>query len=83
MIGSVVLALIGPMPSTGSPITFRMRPSVASPTGMRMLSPVSRALMPRTRPSVVSMPMQRTGPLAEMLRDFELKLSSRSSIAGW
>ena len=50
----------GPLSSTGSPMTFMMRPSVASPTGTVMPSPVSRTSMPRTRPSVESMAMERT-----------------------
>ena len=37
-----------------------MRPSVASPTGTEMPSPVSRTSAPRTRPSVESMAIVRT-----------------------
>ena len=48
-----------------------MRPSVSSPTGTAIGSPVSVTSWPRTRPSVVSMAMVRTVDLAEMLRDFE------------
>ncbi len=41
-------------------MTFMMRPSVTSPTGTVMPSPVSRTSAPRTRPSVESMAMART-----------------------
>ena len=37
----------GPRSSTGSPMTFRMRPSVALPTGMAMGLPVLVTVMPR------------------------------------
>ena len=53
-------ALIGPASSTGSPTTFMMRPSVPSPTGTAIGSPVSVTSWPRTRPSVVSIAMVRT-----------------------
>src|SRR6185437_4655387 len=52
--------LIGPASSTGSPITFMMRPSVPSPTGTSIGSPVSVTSWPRTRPSVASIAMVRT-----------------------
>src|SRR5262245_163321 len=52
--------LIGPASSTGSPITFMMRPSVSSPTGTAMAAPVSVTSWPRTRPSVESMATVRT-----------------------
>ena len=51
---------IGPASSTGSPMTFMMRPSVPSPTGTRMGWPVSVTAWPRVRPSDTSMAMQRT-----------------------
>jgi len=38
--------------STGSPSTFRTRPSVSGPTGTMMGEPVSMAVMPRVIPSV-------------------------------
>src|SRR6266478_5291386 len=50
----------GPASSTGSPITFMMRPSVPAPTGTRIGPPVSLTSWPRTRPSVVSIAMVRT-----------------------
>src|SRR6267378_80092 len=59
-IGRVCLWPTGPRSSTGSPITFRIRPSVSGPTGMAIGLPVSTAFSPRTRPSVVSMAMVRT-----------------------
>ena len=40
--------LIGPASSTGSPMTFMMRPSVSSPTGTEIGSPVSVTGAPRT-----------------------------------
>ena len=52
--------MIGPPSSTGSPITFMIRPRVSGPTGIMMGPPVSIASMPRTRPSVVSIATQRT-----------------------
>ena len=52
--------LTGPRSSIGSPITFRMRPSVSGPTGTVIGPPVSTTSWPRTMPSVLSMAMQRT-----------------------
>src|SRR6195952_2303488 len=52
--------LIGPASSTGSPITFMMRPSVPAPTGTMIGLPVSLTSWPRTRPSAVSIAMVRT-----------------------
>src|SRR5918996_3712463 len=59
-IGRVCLLLTGPRSSTGSPITFRMRPSVSRPTGTSIGSPVSSTSWPRVRPSVPSMAIVRT-----------------------
>ena len=53
---------IGPSLSTGSPITFITRPSVARPTGTMIGPPRSIAFMPRTMPSVGCMATQRTRP---------------------
>src|SRR3984885_429995 len=53
-------ALIGPASSTGSPMTFMMRPSVPSPTGTSIGWPVSVTSWPRTRPSVASIAIVRT-----------------------
>src|ERR1700738_1698186 len=50
----------GPPSSTGSPITFMMRPSVPAPTGTMIGLPVSLTSWPRTKPSVVSLAMVRT-----------------------
>src|SRR5262245_32042054 len=50
----------GPASSTGSPMTFMMRPSVPGPTGTAIGWPVSVTSWPRTRPSDVSMAMVRT-----------------------
>src|SRR6202035_2741448 len=52
--------LIGPASSTGSPLTWMMRPSVPAPTGTMIGLRVSLTSWPRTRPSVVSMAMVRT-----------------------
>src|SRR6266536_303034 len=54
------LVLTGPASSTGSPTTLMMRPSVSSPTGTEIGSPVSVTSWPRTRPSEVSIAMVRT-----------------------
>ena len=64
-------ALTGPGSSTGSPMTFMMRPSVPGPTGTVIGAPVSRTVWPRTRPSVESMAMRAHRVFAEVLRDFE------------
>src|SRR4051794_33469473 len=48
------------LPSTGSPMTFQMRPSVWSPTGTEIEVPVSVTSVPRERPSVESMATART-----------------------
>src|SRR5215471_6779949 len=53
-------ALIGPASSTGSPMTFMMRPNVPSPIGTAIACPVSKTSLPRTRPSVESMATVRT-----------------------
>src|SRR5437588_8324654 len=55
-----VAALIGPASSTGSPITFMMRPSVPAPTGTSIGCPVSVTSWPRTKPSVASIATVRT-----------------------
>ena len=59
-IARVSVASTGPFSSTGSPITFRMRPSVALPTGTEIGAPMSVTSAPRTRPSVASIAMVRT-----------------------
>src|SRR5260221_5584362 len=51
---------IGPASSTGSPITFMIRPRVPGPTGTMIWPPVSTTSWPRVRPSVASMAMVRT-----------------------
>ena len=58
--GRYSVALTGPLPSIGSPMTLNMRPSVASPTGIFTLVPVSAARQPRCSPSVEKSEMQRT-----------------------
>mmetsp|Transcript_1894 Transcript_1894/g.4938 ORF Transcript_1894/g.4938 Transcript_1894/m.4938 type:complete len:376 (+) Transcript_1894:1222-2349(+) len=58
--GRCALATMGPHSSTGSPITFMMRPRVSRPTGTEMGEPVLLTVWPRDRPSVVSMAMVRT-----------------------
>ena len=50
--GRNLSVLTGPRSSIGSPVTLRIRPRVAAPTGMVMGAPVSVTLKPRTRPSV-------------------------------
>src|SRR6202167_1760124 len=56
----VSLCGTAPASSTGSPITWMMRPSVPTRTGTAIGSPVSDTSWPRTRPSLVSMAMVRT-----------------------
>ena len=63
--------LTGPASSTGSPMTFMMRPSVSSPTGTAIGSPVSMTSWPRTRPSVDVHGDGADRVLAEMLGDLE------------
>ena len=58
--GSVFLALTGPLPSIGSPSTLSSRPSVSRPTGIEMGEPVSTTSIPRTSPSVLDMATVRT-----------------------
>src|SRR5688572_20114369 len=53
-------AFTGPWSSIGLPTMFRMRPSVALPTGIMMGLPVSVTSMPRTRPSDASIATART-----------------------
>jgi hypothetical protein len=60
MDGAHRLADDGTASSTGSPMTFMMRPSVASPTGTAIGWPVSVTSWPRVNPSEISMAMQRT-----------------------
>src|SRR3954469_11504022 len=52
--------LAASFPSTGSPMTFQMRPSVWSPTGTEIDVPVSVTSVPRERPSVESIATART-----------------------
>ena len=59
-IGAVTLMSTAPRSSTGSPMTFRMRPSVSLPTGIEIGPPVSSTSLPRVRPSVASMAIVRT-----------------------
>jgi len=59
-IGSLWSAFTGPFPSIVSPVRLKIRPRQPSPTGTEIGAPVSTASMPRTRPSVESIAMQRT-----------------------
>ncbi len=58
----VVSVLIFPSSSTGSPMTFITRPSVAFPTGTEIGPPRSRTFIPRTMPSVGNIETARTRP---------------------
>src|ERR1039458_576991 len=58
--GHLSAVMTGPISSTGSPMTFRMRPSVSGPTGIEIGAPRSTAFMPRTRPSAGFIEMHRT-----------------------
>ena len=54
-IGYLILVLIGPLSSIGSPITFMILPNVSGPTGILIGAPVSTTSCPLTKPSVESM----------------------------
>ena len=58
--GIAFLVTGGGRPSTGSPMTLRMRPRHSGPTGIAMGAPVSRTSIPRTRPSELSIATVRT-----------------------
>jgi hypothetical protein len=58
--GARAAVLTGPASSTGSPMTFMMRPSARRRPAPMIGAPVSATSWPRTRPSVESMAMQRT-----------------------
>lgn len=58
--GYLVLVLMGPLSSIGSPITFIILPKVSLPTGIKMGEPVSITFYPLTKPSVPSMAMVLT-----------------------
>jgi hypothetical protein len=73
---------MGPCSSTGSPVTFMIRPSVSLPTGTEIGAPVSVAGMPRRRPSVESMAMLRTVLSPMWPVTSSTRLSSRSSMEG-
>ena len=73
----VSVVVSGPCSSTGSPMTFMMRPSTPLPTGIWIGLPVSRTSMPRTRPSVVSMAIART------VRSPRCSATSRVRLSGW
>jgi hypothetical protein len=61
-IGRVVLALMSPALSIGSPKTFIILPRVFSPTGTFIGSPVLFTSRPRFRPSVEPIAIVRTTP---------------------
>jgi hypothetical protein len=44
--GDTSVALIGPLPSTGTPREFTTRPSIASPTGTSRIRPVVLTTVP-------------------------------------
>ena len=59
-IGSRRSPFTGPLPSIGSPMTLKSRPSVASPTGTVIGPPAATAFIPRRRPSVAAIETART-----------------------
>ena len=59
-----------------------MRPSTSRPTGIWMGAPVFFTAMPRTRPSVVSMAMQRTVFSPRCCATSTTRLSGSSLIDG-
>ena len=62
---------IGPASSTGSPMTFMMRPRVPSPTGTAIGAPVSVTPCPRTSTLGRVHGDAADDVLAELLRHFE------------
>ena len=77
------LAPMGPRSSTGSPMTFRMRPSTSLPTGIDDAGRrVFFTAMPRTRPSVESMAMVRTVFSPRCCATSRTRFSLRSSMPG-
>jgi hypothetical protein len=79
---SVFLVRTGGPSSTGSPMTFRMRPRHSGPTGIAIGAPVSRTAMPRTRPSVMSIAIARTvfSPRCWATSSVRLSLTSRCRV---
>ena len=73
---------MGPSSSTGWPVTFKMRPSVAGPTGTEMGAPVFFTDTPRDRPSVVSIAMQRTVFSPRCEATSTVRLSASALMAG-
>src|SRR5579885_2537262 len=69
--------------STGSPMTLMRRPSVSGPTGTVIGLPVSLTGIPRTRPSVASIAMQRTVFSPRCCATSSTRLPSRSPSAGF
>ena len=58
--GYLILVLMGPLSSIGSPITFMILPKVSGPTGILIGAPVSTTYWPLTKPSVESIAMVLT-----------------------
>ena len=71
----------GPASSTGSPMTFMMRPSVPAPTGTVIGPPVSLTSWPRTKPFRNVHRDAAHGVFAQVLRDFQNQ--PRASVVGF
>src|SRR5436309_1024209 len=79
-IGSRRSPFTGPLPSIGSPMTLKSRPSVASPTGTVIGPPAATAFIPRRRPSVaavLALDDERVVDLGEVAL-FELDVEDRA-----
>src|SRR5580658_4314303 len=76
------LVCTGGPSSTGSPITLRMRPRHSGPTGIAIGAPVSRTIIPRTRPSVVSMATARMVLSPRWAATSSVRLSVAAEIPG-
>jgi hypothetical protein len=81
--GSLRVAETGPRSSTGSPTTFRIRPRTSLPTGIVIGAPVLFTGMPRTRPSVESIEMQRAVFSPRCWDTSMMRLSCRASMPGF
>ncbi len=80
--GLKAVAPMGPRSSTGSPTTFRMRPSTSLPTGIMMPLPRLVTDMPRMSPSVESMAMVRAVFSPRCCATSRTRFSLRSSMPG-
>jgi hypothetical protein len=69
--------------SRASPRRLKMRPLVSSPTGTLIGAPVSATTMPRRKPSVVAMAMQRTTSLPRCWATSSVRRMSLAESSRW